>query len=74
MIEVDVLIVGAGPAGAATAVFLGNHGVQTLMISRQRGTAETPRAHITNQRTMESLRDVGLESKCMLRGFAGRQY
>ena len=60
-----VLIVGAGPAGASTAVFLGKHGVQTVMISRHSGTADTPRAHITNQRTMEALRDAGLEEECM---------
>jgi 2,4-dichlorophenol 6-monooxygenase len=37
------------------------------MISRHRSTAETPRAHITNQRTMEALRDAGLEETCMAR-------
>jgi len=60
-----VLIVGAGPAGASAAVFLGKHGIHALMISRHSGTADTPRAHITNQRTMEALRDVGLEKACM---------
>ena len=64
-IETDVLVVGAGPAGAATSVFLGKHGIRTLMISRHGGTAETPRAHITNQRAMEALRDAGLEQQCM---------
>ena len=54
-----VLIVGAGPAGASAAAFLGKHGIQTVMISRHSGTADTPRAHITNQRTMEALRDAG---------------
>ena len=65
IVEVDVLVIGAGPAGAATSVFLGKAGIRTLMISRQRSTAETPRAHITNQRTMEALRDAGLEDDCM---------
>jgi 2,4-dichlorophenol 6-monooxygenase len=64
-IETDVLIVGAGPAGAASAVFLGAHGVTNIVISRHRGTADTPRAHITNQRAMEALRDAGLERACM---------
>jgi 2,4-dichlorophenol 6-monooxygenase len=64
-VEVDVLVVGAGPAGASTALLLGRAGIRTLMISRHHGTAETPRAHITNQRTMEVLRDVGLEAQCM---------
>ena len=65
IVETDVLVVGAGPAGAATSVFLGRHGVRTVMISRHHSTAETPRAHITNQRTMEVLRDAGLEEACM---------
>ena len=65
IVETDVLVVGAGPAGASSAVFLGKHGVRTIAISRHHSTAETPRAHITNQRTMEALRDVGLEDACM---------
>jgi 2,4-dichlorophenol 6-monooxygenase len=61
----DVLIVGAGPAGASAAVFLGRLGVRCLVVSKHRGTSETPRAHITNQRAMEALRDAGLEPSCM---------
>lgn len=61
----DVLIVGAGPAGASAAVFLGRHGVRCVVVSKHRGTSETPRAHITNQRALEALRDVGLERSCM---------
>lgn len=86
-VEVDVLVVGAGPAGASTAVFLGKQGISTLMISRNRGTADTPRAHIVNQRAMEVLRDAGLEKDCLavaappaniantffLRGLAGEE-
>jgi hypothetical protein len=30
-------------------------------VSRHSGTANTPRAHIFNQRAMEVLRDAGLE-------------
>jgi 2,4-dichlorophenol 6-monooxygenase len=61
----DVLVVGAGPAGASAALFLAQNGVSALAISRFPGTAESPRAHITNQRTMEVLRDAGLEGECM---------
>lgn len=64
-VQTDVLVVGAGPAGASTAAFLGRFEVGTLMISRHRGTAHTPRAHIVNQRTMEVLRDAGLEQECL---------
>ena len=64
-ITTDVLIVGAGPAGASAAVFLGKYGISTMMISRYHGTADSPRAHIVNQRAMEALRDAGLEDECM---------
>ncbi|PPJ57900.1 hypothetical protein CBER1_09953 [Cercospora berteroae] len=59
--NVPVLIVGAGPSGATTALLLARYGIKSLVISRHVGTANTPRAHIFNQRAMEVLRDAGLE-------------
>ena len=61
VVETDVLIVGSGPAGSAAALFLSTLGVGNIMITKYRWTANTPRAHITNQRTMEIFRDVGIE-------------
>jgi 2,4-dichlorophenol 6-monooxygenase len=58
-IQTDVMIVGTGPAGGATAALLATYGVETFVINRFRWLANTPRAHITNQRTMEVLRDLG---------------
>ena len=58
-ITTDVLIIGTGPAGSATAALLSTYGVENLVINRYRWLASTPRAHITNQRTMEVLRDLG---------------
>lgn len=58
-ITTDVLIVGTGPAGSATAALLSTYGVANMVINRYRWLANTPRAHITNQRTMEVLRDLG---------------
>ena len=58
-ITTDVMIIGTGPAGSATAALLATYGVNTLIINRYRWLAQTPRAHITNQRTMEVLRDLG---------------
>lgn len=62
MIETDVLIVGSGPGGGAAAALLATYGVKTIMITKFNWTCRTPRAHVTNQRTMEVLRDLGLES------------
>lgn len=60
-IETDVLIIGTGPAGSATAALLATYGIENMAVNRYRWLANTPRAHITNQRTMEVLRDLGRE-------------
>ena len=67
-IETDVLIIGTGPAGSATAALLSSYGVANMAVNRYRWLANTPRAHITNQRTMEVLRDLGpeVEAEAML--------
>ncbi|PVH84974.1 FAD dependent oxidoreductase [Cadophora sp. DSE1049] len=59
--DVPVLIIGAGPSGATTALHLARTGVKSLVISRHHGSANTPRAHIFNQRAMEVLRDADIE-------------
>ena len=61
MIETDVLIVGSGPAGGSAALMLSSLGVRNVLVTKHRWLADTPRAHITNQRTMEVLRDLGVE-------------
>ena len=60
-ISTDVLVIGTGPAGSATAALLASYGVEVMVINRYRWLSNTPRAHITNQRTMEVLRDLGHE-------------
>ena len=59
----DVLVVGSGPMGAMTALALATYGVRVQMVNRFNWTANTPRAHITNQRAVEVLRDLGLEQE-----------
>ncbi len=62
VVETDVLIVGSGPAGATAALALSTYGVPHIVVTRYASLADTPRAHITNQRTMEVLRDLGVEA------------
>src|SRR3954466_15525836 len=61
--ETDVVVVGSGPAGASAALFLATLGIPNIMITKYRWTANTPRAHITNQRAMEIFRDLGIEDQ-----------
>jgi 2-polyprenyl-6-methoxyphenol hydroxylase-like FAD-dependent oxidoreductase len=61
--ETPVLIAGGSLVGLSTAVFLGAHGVPSLVVERHRGTAIHPRAALFLQRTIELYRSVGLEDE-----------
>ena len=58
--EVDVLIVGAGPAGLTLAIELGRQGVRCLVIEQNDRVGYSPRAKTTNVRTREHLRRWGI--------------
>jgi 2,4-dichlorophenol 6-monooxygenase len=66
--DTDVLVVGSGPAGGAAAVILATYGVSTTMVTKYGWVANTPRSHITNQRTLEVLRDLGVEQEALAVG------
>jgi 2-polyprenyl-6-methoxyphenol hydroxylase-like FAD-dependent oxidoreductase len=59
--EVPVIIVGAGPAGLATAIGLARNGVGSLIVERHQGTSIFPKASGISTRTMEIVRSWGLE-------------
>ena len=61
--EVPVLIVGGSLVGLTTAMLLGHHGVPSLSVERHAGTAIHPRAGHFQLRTMELLRQLGLEDR-----------
>ncbi|WAB90167.1 FAD-dependent monooxygenase [Pseudomonas citronellolis] len=63
VIEVPVLIVGGGPSGLTASLLLSRYGIRNLLVNKYRWTANSPRAHITNQRTMEVFRDAGVEAQ-----------
>ena len=61
--DAPVLVVGGSLVGLSTAVFLGHHGVPSLVLERHRGTAIHPRAALVSQRTIETFRSVGLQEE-----------
>jgi 2-polyprenyl-6-methoxyphenol hydroxylase-like FAD-dependent oxidoreductase len=62
MIEVPVLIVGGGPVGLSAALLLAKHGIRSMLVERHSGTSRLPKARLVNTRTMEVLRQCGIES------------
>jgi 2,4-dichlorophenol 6-monooxygenase len=63
--DTDVVVVGSGPAGGSAALLLASYGVRTLLVSKYGWVSNTPRAHITNQRALEVLRDLGVEQQAL---------
>src|SRR5918911_3828519 len=61
--EVPVVIVGGSLVGLTTAMLLGHQGVPSLSVERHAGTAIHPRAGHFQLRTMELLRQLGLEAR-----------
>lgn len=67
-INTDVLVIGAGPAGLTASALLAGAGVNAVTVTKSASTANSPRAHITNQRTVQVFRDLGIEDE--VRAFA----
>jgi 2-polyprenyl-6-methoxyphenol hydroxylase-like FAD-dependent oxidoreductase len=61
--EVDVLVVGAGPAGLTAAAALRRYGVEVLVLERKTRLSWHPRATVVSTRSMELLRSWGLEDE-----------
>jgi putative polyketide hydroxylase len=57
-----VLIVGGSLVGLSTSLFLGQHGITSLLVERHPGTSIHPRVASLTARTMEIFRSVGAEA------------
>lgn len=71
---VPVLIVGSGPAGLTAAVLLADLGVRAVLVERNTGTTDHPRAHVVNTRTMEIFRGIGIADAVHAAGLAPEAY
>ncbi|MEU5543769.1 FAD-dependent monooxygenase [Streptomyces sioyaensis] len=60
---IPVLVVGGGPVGLSTAMFLGRHGVPTVLVEKREATSLLPRAPGLQARTMELFRAAGCEKE-----------
>jgi 2-polyprenyl-6-methoxyphenol hydroxylase-like FAD-dependent oxidoreductase len=65
----EVLVVGAGPVGLTLAVALGKRGVRTLVIERSLESGILPKMDLTNARSMEIYRRLGLAEKIRSAGW-----
>jgi 2-polyprenyl-6-methoxyphenol hydroxylase-like FAD-dependent oxidoreductase len=57
---VPVLIAGGGPVGLTLALTLAQHGVPAMLVERNRSTTTHPKMDITNGRSMELFRHLGV--------------
>ena len=69
VVEVPVLVVGAGPTGLTTSILLSRWGIPSLTVERHPGTTIFPRAIAVNTRSMEIFRSLGLDERIRQNGF-----
>ncbi len=61
----DVAIVGLGPVGATAANLLGKHGYKTIVIEREPGIYNKPRAISFDQEAMRIFQSIGLTEEIL---------
>ncbi len=66
--EIDVLVVGAGPAGLTAAATLRRYGAEVLVVERKQRLSSHPRATVVSTRSMELLRSWGLDDEIRASG------
>ena len=64
----DVLVVGAGPTGLATALQAHDHGATVRVVERRVEAFRPSRAMVMHPRTLESLRPLGVTDSLLDRG------
>jgi 2-polyprenyl-6-methoxyphenol hydroxylase-like FAD-dependent oxidoreductase len=63
MKQLDVLIAGGGPVGMTLACELAQRGIACMLVERNATTTRHPKMDITNGRTMELFRRLGLQDR-----------
>lgn len=65
--ETDVLVAGGGPVGLALALELEHRGVAALLVERNETTTRHPKMDVTNGRSMEHFRRLGVAAEMRAR-------
>ena len=68
MISIDVLIAGAGPVGLLLAHELSQRGIKVILAERNDGSTRHPKMDVTNPRSMEHFRRLGLAEELRAEG------
>lgn len=63
-----VLVVGGGGAGLTASMLLSIMGIESLLVSSLPSTSALPKAHVLNQRSMEIMRDCGVDEAIYEKG------
>lgn len=69
--ETDVLIAGGGPVGLTLALELEHRGVRALLVERNATTTRHPKMDVTNGRSMEHFRRLGVADAMRARAVPG---
>ena len=63
MTDVPIIVAGGGPVGLTLALELNHHGVDCILLERNPTTTRYPKMDITNGRSMELFRRLGIVDK-----------
>ena len=66
--DIDVLVVGAGPTGLVLALWLRRLGVPVRIVDKREGPGETSRALAVQARTLEFYRQIGIVDDVLAAG------
>ncbi|MEM6320856.1 MAG: FAD-dependent monooxygenase [Bacteroidota bacterium] len=66
MKKTEVLIIGAGPSGMVSALCLAKLGVASIIVERNAGVNEHPKAHELNARSIEILNTLGVSNEDLI--------
>ena len=64
----SVLLIGAGPTGLITALNLAQNGVKCILVDKNEIVGDWPKMDLTNRRSMEILKRMGLADEIRLQG------